>query len=261
MILKAYLKIPLPTPQIYKNKYVGGSALVIGTGLSTTSLIKYKDRIKSKFDVIIGLNFSTKDFEDEMTHHLVLEKNPVQTYTQMKENKFRRDLPRILNFKSLHRFPKNANIIKATRSFFSGKPNIREYHWRDEEGFMNGPPDKQGLSLGSVGLHGLHLAGIMGCSHIYLIGIDFIFGKRDDHYYKDRYYRDNAKEEHKSPLTKVEHNGKIYQTTNYFRDSAKLVDKVIETMCRPNGIEVFSFSDGLVASARKLDLDEFFAEG
>ena len=152
MISDAYLKMKLKSPSIFKDTFVGKSALIIATGMSTRNMVKYKDVLKDKFDVIIGLNFSTVDFEDQLTHHLLLEKKPVQSYEDMKKNpkKYRKDLPRILNFKGLHRFPQDLNIIKATRTNFDGKPDIRKYSNNNCEGFLNGPLNRQGFSVGSV---------------------------------------------------------------------------------------------------------------
>lgn len=260
MIPEAYLKMKYPTPEIFKNKFVGKSALVIATGLSTKKLVQYKHKLLDRFDVIIGLNRSTDDFEEQMTHHLLIEKKPIVIYTDMKKNpsKYRKDLPRILNFKGLHRFPQDLNIVKAARTSFDGNPNIREYNTNNCEGFLNGPLNRQGLSIGSVSLQSIHLVGIMGCSKLYMIGLDLVFGDKFDHYYSDRSYRDNASLLNKSPIVSVTNNGIKYETTEYFRDSAGYLDKVIKTMCRPAGMEVYSFSDGLLTVPIKLDVDEFF---
>lgn len=259
MLSEKYLQIQLPDPSMFKNTFVGKSAIIIGTGMSTKKLIKYKDSLVDKFDAIIGLNFSTNDFENQLTHHLLLEKKPVMSYTDMIKNndKYRKELPRILNWKGLHRFPKNLNIVKATRTNFGGEPNIREYKYKGYEGFLNGPLNEQGLSTGSVALHGIHLACFMGCNRIYLVGTDFVFGEKFDHYYEDRYYRDNRKEIHKSPIINIGDKKKS-ETTQFFQDSAKFIDKAIITMCNPIGIDVFSFSDGLLTAPVKLDIDEFF---
>lgn len=254
---KDYLKINLPTPEIFKNKNVDGSALVIGTGLSTEKLLKYKDIIRKKFDAVVGLNFATNDFEDQLDYHLVLEKNPVQTYTQMKSGKYRKDLPRILNFKSLNKFPKDINVIKATRCNFDGKPDIREYSVKNNEGFINGPVNAEGFSVGSVGMHGLHFAGILGCSKVYMIGIDLVFGKYD-HYYGDMFYRKCAVKENKSKLIKIEHNGCVFDTSQFFKDSADFINMMINTQCKSKNISVFSFGDGLITAANKINIDDFF---
>jgi len=261
MISKEYMKMKYSSPSIFENKFIGKTAIIIGTGMSTKRLVQYKQKIQDRFDVVIGLNLSTIDFEKQITHHLLIEKNPIAVYTDMKKNpdKHRKDLPRILNFKGLHRFPKDLNIIKATRTDFGGKPNIKKYNNNGFEGFLNGPPNKRGFSVGTVTLQAIHLACIMGCDKIYLIGVDLIFSDKYDHYYKDRKYRDGVQGQNKSPIVKVKNNGAIMETTEYFRDSAEYLDKVIDTMCRPKGIEVYSFSEGLLYSPIRLDIDKFFA--
>lgn len=258
MIPEAYAKMEYPSPNIFKNKFVGKNAIIIGTGMSTKKLVQYKDRLRDIFDVVIGLNFSILDFDEQMTHHLLIEKKPVAIYTELKNTKYRRDLPRILNFKGLHRFPKDLNIIKATRTNFGGKPDIRKYNNNGFEGLLNGPINKDGFSVGTVTLQAIHLAGIMGCNNIYISGVDLVFGSKFDHYYEDRAYRNGHTGPNKSAIVKVSNNGKTYETTSYFRDSAKYLDEVIDTMCRPVGIEVYSFSDGLLSAPEQLDVDIFF---
>jgi len=81
-----------------------------------------------------------------------------------------------------------------------------------------------------------------------------------DHYYNDRAYRNGKPGPNKSPITKVTKNGKIYETTTHFRDSAEYLDKVINTMCRPVGIEVYTFSDSLLTAPMQVDIDKFFGE-
>jgi len=259
MISKAYLKMELSSPIIFKNKFVGKRVLIIGTGMSTKKLVKYKHKLN--FDAVIGLNFSTVDFEDQITHHLILEKNPINSYADMikNPNKYSKVTPRILNFKGLHRFPEYLNIVKTTRTNFDGKPNIREYRANGCEGLLAGPRNKQGLMVGTVALQAIHFAGILGCKELYIAGADLVFGKKFDHYYEDRSYRDSKGGKNKSPIIKLARGGTTYDTTEYFRDSAVYLDKVVNTMCRPAGMEVYSFSEGLLTAPIKLDIDKFFA--
>lgn len=257
-----YAELPYPTPEVLTGAHKGSSVLIIGTGPSTKELVSFKGRLKSRFGLVMGLNFATNDFEDEMDYHVVLEKNPVKTYQAMIDSgEYRRDLPRILNWKSLDRFPGDLNIYKSTRSNFSFSPDISKYRHNGTEGLLLGPPDSKGLSVGSVMLNAIHLASIMGCAKIYMVGADLLFKDQYDHYYPDNHYRKSTtKLKNRSPIIKVSHKGKTYQTTEFFRESAKFIDTVIETKCNPIGIEVFDFSEGLITKAKQLNLKEFFGE-
>lgn len=256
-----YYRLQLPEPTIFENQYVGKTALIMGTGMSTQNMIKYKNKINKKFDVVIGLNFCIKDFEENLTHHLVLEKNPHSLYVEMEKSKnYRKDLPRILNWKTLYHFPKDLFIIKAARNYFDGVIDIRKYKYNNKEGFIIGPANKQGVSVGTVALQGLHLAGIMGCTNAYIVGVDLIFGDNLDHYYGDRFYRDNSNEKHKSPIIREIYNNKECYTTRFFKDSANYLNNIFIPKCFLMGMNVYTFSQGLVSGAIGVNLEDFFGE-
>lgn len=258
-----YLALAYKTPEYLFNTNKDKSVLIIGTGSSTAELIKYKDQIKSKFDVIIGLNFATKNFEDVLDYHVILESNPVAIYSEMNKSgaKYRRDLPRILNWKCIHRFPKDlTTIYKAIRSNFDFNVDITKYKHNGSEGLLYGPIDTTGLSAGTVMSNAIHFACIMGCNKIYMVGADLLFRDENDHYYADnQFYRKSKTKIHKrSPIVKVIHKGKSYLTTELFRESAKFIDKIIKEQCEPNGIEMYDFSDGLLYQPKQLNMKDFF---
>ena len=247
-----------PSPKTLTNKHDGESALIIGTGHSTKNLVQYKDKLRDKFDVIVGLNFSTRDFEDELDYHMILEKNPVKSYEAMSDGNYRRDLPRILNWKSLDKFPDDIKAYKSTRTDFGGKPHIRKYNNNDHKGFLMGPKGNKGLSVGSVALNAIHFAGILGCKNVYLMGADFLFKDEFDHYYPDSHYRKSTtKLANRSPIITVQHNGAGYKTTKFFQESAEHINTVIDTLCKDANMNVYDFSDGLITSATSLDIDDF----
>jgi len=258
-----YLAQSYPTPDSFKNKFLEMKCLIIGTGPSTSNLIEYKDKIKEKFDVIIGVNFATKDFEQYMDFHVVSEKNPFNIYMDMNKNssKNRKDLVRVFNWKTIHKYPKNLTYVKMTRNYFDGDIDIRNYRHKSgkTEGLLVGPISKDdGLSVGTVILQALHLACILGCNDIYLSGADLIFSEEYDHYYKDRLYRDNAHRDWQTPIIEIEHNNKKYKTMRMWRDSAKYINTVISTQCKQAGISIYSFSDGIITDAIKVNIDRFF---
>ena len=257
-----YVSTPYKTPNDYKNKYSGATGLIIGTGVSTSNILPYKDELKKHFDVIVGVNFATKDFESQMDFHVVAEKDPVNIYVEMNKPDInnRLDLPRVFNWKTIPKYPKNLNFIKMMRNPFSGKPNIREYRYNGTEGLLAGPTTVDGLSAGTVILQALHMTCILGCENIYLVGADFVFSEKYDHYYQDRLYRGDTKKpkDWGTPLIEVNHDGKKYQTLRIFKDSADYINYVIDNLCKPAGANVYSFSDGLVTNAIPADAKTFF---
>ena len=85
-----------------------------------------------------------------------------------------------------------------------------------------------------------------------------MFKDKYDHYYPDNHYRKSkTKLANRSPIITVKHAGKEYKTTKFFEESAKYIDTVINTECKPAGMEIFDFSDGLISAATALDLDTF----
>lgn len=246
------------TPADFEGKHKRSSILVIGTGHSTKHLVPYKDKLRDKFDAIIGLNFSTRDFEHQLDYHMVLEKNPVKIHSAMKKTSYRKDLPRIINKKGAEKWPKDIMAIPATRSNFDGKPNITKYQYNGTEGFLVGPPGHKGLSVGSVALNGMHFAAMLGAKKIYLVGADFLFKDEFDHYYPDSHYRKSTtKLANRSPIINVKCEGEEYKTTRFFQESAAYIDKMIDTLFVNAGIVVYDFSHGLIKKAISLDIDEF----
>lgn len=257
-----YNDLEYQTPSALAGAHPGAKFLIIGAGTSTTKLIPFKDKIRDKFDAVIGLNLTTLGFEDQLDYHLIIEKNPKNMYEPMHNGAhvYRRDLPRILNWKGIHRFPKDFPIYKATRHNFGGKAEIRKYAYSGNEGLLIGPPDTLGLSAGTSAMQALHLACIMGAKEIYLIGADLYFQGEYDHFYPDaKFYRKSkSKRGAASPIVKVQHNGRTYESTEFFRESAKFFDHVIPTYCGKEGIGVYDFSDGLITKAIEIDILTFF---
>lgn len=257
--LKEYLNKQYQTPQVLKNKYAGSRILIIGTGTSSKNLMPYKNKIRNKFDVIIGTNFSTRGFEEELDFRLIVEKKSTSFVQDLLNRNCRKNLTHIINWKAIDQYPNFIPRIKTTRQNFNFNPNVREYSWGGEEGLLIGPHDSKGLSVGSVSCCALHLACIMGAKEVYMVGCDLFFRDGGDHFYGGNYYSTSTtKPENRSPFVEIEKDGVKYKTLEFFRESARFVDKVIVDYCRPIGIEVFDFSDGLITKANKLKTDGFF---
>lgn len=253
-----------PTPASLKDKHAGQSALIIGTGPSCKQLLDHRDQLRSKFDVIIGLNFSIIDFEQQLDYHLVLENKPTKVEFWMRQNPHRKDLTRILNNKAIRFFPSDLNIIKADRWDFDGKPDIRNYDVEGGSGLFAGYEEL--FIDGSVIIQAVHLAGIMGCNKIYTIGGDLYF--KDKRYYYGDDHSNKYRITHKPmnrlgdkqlALCEVEFRGEKVWSLPVYAKSALCVNKLAKEECEPNGIEVYDFSDGLLTT-RPVIVSEFFQE-
>jgi hypothetical protein len=253
-----YVEMNHRTPQFLKDKHPNSDILVLGTGVSTAKILKYKERLKEKFDAIIGVNFAIKDFEEEMDYHVIAEKGTIKPFMNVENGNFvyRKDLVRVFNWKIIDKYPKDMTFIKSNRNSFDGNYSIREYRHNGTEGLLTGPRSVDKIALGTVVLQSMHLACILGAKNIYLSGADFVFTPEYDHYYKDKLYRD-MKRDWQTPVITIEHNGKEYKTLRYFKDSAEFLDPFIREL-GGLGIKVCSFSDGLLKEAERVDADNFF---
>lgn len=244
------------TAAVFKNVHAGKTILILGTGTSTSLAIPHKYNLKKHFDIIIGINFATKEFEDQMDYHIVMEHTPVPIYTDMFKRKHRKDLPRILNCTCLKSFPQYLNIIKSTRYGFNDNPHPRKYTKDDGEGLFSGYNN----IAHSTAIQAIHLACIMGCDNIYLIGIEMMFKDKFDHFYKDRLYRNRPKHLSKASthtIINVDVDDKKYESIQFFKNSAEDIDRFIASACRPMGINIYDFSEGLLKEPIKLDFDKF----
>jgi hypothetical protein len=261
MILPQYLSKPYPTPQALRNRHLGADILIIGTGTSTAQLIPYRDQIRARFGCVIGLNFATKHFEDVLDYRLIVEKKADSFLADLHSRPYRKDLPHIINWKSIDQYPKDLPLYKTTRCNFDFQPNLREYHLDGQEGLLIGPQDSIGLSAGTVTAQALHLACIMGASSVYLVGADLMFREGGDHYYGGNYYANSkTKPANRSPLVTVEHQGQQVRTTEFFYKSAQFIDRVIETHCKTAGVAVYDASAGLITKAQDITLERLMLD-
>lgn len=259
--MASYQEKPFKTPHDLRGKYYGAKALIIATGGSTKSLIPYKDRIRSKFDLVLGLNMATNNFEEELDYRLIVEKKAGNFVSDLNSRNYRKDLPYIINWKGIDDYPRCIPRYKTGRCNFNFKPDLRQYKIGTQEGLLIGPTDVQGLSVGSVSCQGLHLAGILGAEEAYLIGCDLIFNDQGHHYYGGNVYSNSkTKPENRSPIITIDFHGSKIQTLRFFYESAGFIDKVAEDYAKKAGMRVYDFSGGLLSKPTKLKLDEFFGE-
>lgn len=261
----AYKDLKLSTPEIFEGTRPNSKILIISSGHSTSGILKYKEKLKDKFDVIIACNYSFEFFDDIIDFHLVTEKTSKDArnlvYKILGSKQFRHDVPRIVNWKGLELYPQNYNYIKVVRSNFNFMPNVRKYKHNGEEGLLIGPPGKQNFSLGSVTLSAMHFSAMLGASEIYLIGADMCFKNQFDHFYNDRIYRDRPeglKVANAHNIVQVQLHGQTYDTTEFFKESAEYIDRAIVNYF--HGMKVYDFSDGLLSKPIRLKIDEFLSE-
>lgn len=262
-IVSRYHKVNLPAPDVFENKYPNSRVLIISNGHSTKGILDKKHKLKEYFDTIIIVNSGFMYFDDIADFHIICEKisehSSNRIWQELNAGDYRVDMPRIFNWKGIENYDSRFNIHKLRREYFGGKPNIRSYKKDGIEGLLIGPTNEQNFSLGSVTLSSMHFAAMLGASEIYLIGADMIFKDEYDHFYPDRAYRDipvGTKKENDNNVVTVEFDGKQYQTTDYFRDSARCIDKLIVDIFSKE-LRVFDFSNGLIQEARAADITKF----
>ncbi len=255
------------TPEVFANSAKNKKVLIISSGDSTLKALKYKSKLRNKFDIVICVNYSFRDFDDIIDYHVVVERtleiDPISVARSLSEKEFRTDVPRIVSWNGIHMYDKKYNMYKTTRSNFNFSPDIRKYKHNGSEGLLYWKPRISRWSTGTVVLSVMHFACILGSSDIYLIGSDLCFKSEFDHYYKDKIYRDKKEfskfaRKHRVGIVDVEHGGKKVQTSDLFRDSAETLNELIPTLFK--GVSVYDFSDGLITTAINLDIDKFMVE-
>ena len=252
----------LPKPDIFEGTKPNSSALIISGGHSTKQILERKKEVRKQFDVIIVVNRTFQFFDDIADFHIITEKTSISSdLTNSKllhTNNYRTDLPRIINYKGIEFYPKKYNRIQTNRSNFNFAPDIRKYSHNGHEGLLTGPIGKKKMSIGSVTLSAMHFAGILGSNKIYLIGADMCFKDEYDHFYKDNIYRKTpswVKKEHRHNIVRVEVDGRFYETTEYFKQSAEYISSMITTIFKD--VPIFDFSDGLLKNTNKINISNF----
>lgn len=258
----SYDNINLPKPDVFKDTRSGQNALIISNGHSTREILDKKNLIRKKFDVIIAVNRGFEHFDDIIDFHIVAEKTSKSSdntvYENLSSGDYRTDVPRLINWKGIELYPEKYNRYKITRCNFKSQPDITNYTHNGEEGLLVGPLGRQNFSLGSVTLCAMHFCGILGIKSIHLIGADMCFKDNFDHFYNDTVYRNRpkyVKEKNAHKIVKVELHGKTYDTTDYFKESAHYIEKLVMTDFTKNNIDVFDCSDGLMQNIPQVKIN------
>jgi len=261
--LKGYFDCKLSTPEKFAGSKVGSKILIISSGESTSKILKYKDSLRDKFDAIICVNYSFREFDDISDFHISVERqkptDPITVPGAIGEN-YRTDIARLVNWNGSELYNPKHNLYKTTRSNFYYKPDIRKYKHNGSEGLLYWKPKSKGWSSGTATLSAMHFATILGADEVYIIGSDLYFKSEYDHYYKDKIYRDpeftkKVQPKHRMDIVDVKIGDRLVKTTNLFRDAAETLNELIPTVFKD--VSVFDFSDGLITTATSLNIDEF----
>lgn len=262
--LQGYFDCKLKTPEGFTGSFPNSKVLIISGGESTAKILDCKYKVKKKFDAIICVNYSFRDFDDVSDFHIVVERqkktDPITVPGALDEKKYRTDLPRLVNWNGSDLYNSRYNLYKTTRSNFYYKPNIRKYKYNNSEGLLYWKPKSKGWSSGTATLSAMHFATMIGANEIYIIGCDLYFKSEYDHYYKDKIYRNpeftkKVQPKHRMDIVETNIGNRKVKTTNLFRDAAETINELIPTVFE--SVKVYDFSDGLIIKAIPLDIDEF----
>jgi hypothetical protein len=263
--LQGYFDCTLKTPEEFIGIKPNSKVLVVSSGPSTSKILKYKDKLKNKFDAVICVNYSFRDFDDVSDFHIIVERqkktDPITVPGALDKKNYRTDLPRLVNWNGSELYDSKYNLYKTTRSNFHYKPHIRKYRYNNSEGLLYWTPKSKGWSSGTATLSAMHFATMLGADEVYLIGSDLYFKDEYDHYYKDKVYRDpgftkKVQPKHRMDIVSVSlGDGRKVQTTNLFSDAAETINDLIPTVFMD--VKVFDFSGGLITKAIPLDIDNF----
>ena len=222
-------------------------ALIVGAGSSTADLLPYKNNLN--YDYIVGVGGTFQHWDDILDCHIVTEKYLTQQ-DELNQGSYRTDLLRLVNYKSKHRYNPKYHIVGITRSQMPDNFNTRELIPTEADkpiGLLVGPINADGLSTGSVVLSAIHWCSHKGATEITLVGVDLCFKGEYDHYYPDRFYRDQISK-HANAAKPIVVDG--ISTTDYFYESASVLDNMMRDVFKD--IRFYDMSNGLLKYPTRL---------
>jgi hypothetical protein len=180
-------------------KHAGERALLVLGGPSGVNWQKLASSLA--FDFVIGVNGVNGQIP-QLDYWLCIE-NMQHTFSQAQKHKNKRYIAimemflrtgakiRLVNDKSYRLLKDQSNVIKVRRAYgleleyLPEEFSVREYG----RGLLVGPSvgregvDAAELTIGTVGLQGLHLAGILGVAEVHTIGFDLMLAE-SQHWYE-----------------------------------------------------------------------------
>jgi hypothetical protein len=182
----------------HAGRYPGKRALIVLGGPSGSAVESLRQSIR--FDVILGgngVNQMVHDLDywmcaENMTRSARLARQGEPRSVEFMKMFYRStgDAVRLISHRSWHLLKDTTGCIRIRRKGYEGVEQMpagfsfREYG----EGYLSGPLLKHKTAgvpvrAGTVGLHLLHHAGILGCSEVHTIGYDLAFKREDAHHW------------------------------------------------------------------------------
>lgn len=237
----------------HAGKYAGGVALVVLGGYSAVNWAELYAKIKP--DVILGAN-GVNSIVHDLDYWMIAE-NMTRTARRAKEGEpdaiqymemFHRDAGAKVKLVSHHSWPhlhSTRNCIKIRRHEYlidGSDFSFREYRYGFLQGWVlrhteAGTP----VNVGTVAVHLLHMAGILGAAEVHTIGYDLMF--RDDTRHHAYDYPVYQPDRFRTPEAFVEYKGVKSQW--FWIETAQYL-KQIEPLFERDGLVWRDHSNGLL---------------
>jgi len=230
--------------------------LIIGSGPSTKNIVRYKNCLKECFDVIIGINSVFLEFEDLLNFHMIPEANAFQEYDLLNDKKIIKNplTPRIVDESNIKCVDKPLNVIGCKKVNIDYLSSFKRYDGKSLYNLAEKFDDSFG-PIGTAFLQSLHFAVMLGAQSIFIIGSEFCFADSSDRFYNTKFYSNLSGGIYEK--TKIIRGNRTYNTMLAFKLAALTADFAINKFILPEGIKIYDFSNGLMSSPKKLDLDKF----
>jgi hypothetical protein len=240
------------------NKYAGGRCLIVLGGYSGAA---WRDlHAAYQPDVVIGVNGTnaSDDLRSVMDYWICTESMSIwDKLATVKGDQRAADLmkmmyrtgkyTRLISHRSWHLIPDKTNAISVRRTGYEIEDIPSDFTFRDYgEGFLGGWVLKHAeagspVRVGTVGLHALHMAGILGCSQVATIGFDLMFRDTERHHWYDQpiYQPDRFRK----PEMFTEYKG--IATQWFWVETADYLKQIYPRL-QVDGIEWIDYSEGLL---------------
>lgn len=249
----------------HANLYKGGTALIILGGDSARNWRDLKEEIKP--DVILGANGVVLEIPDLDVH--MCAENMTLTYKRAKlgdlnAQRMMRMVEsttakvRLLSHRSWGLIEDKTNAICIRRRGWEMDEMPASYSFREYgEGYHSGWLLKHKhagvpVHVGTVGLHLIHHAGILGCSKIHTIGFDLCFRDPDHHHFYE--WPPYRQDRFRNQSMFIEYKGFATQWV-WVECAANL--KMLDPYFKRDGMQWSDHSDGLLSIIQGEDVKTY----
>jgi hypothetical protein len=240
----------------HAGKYAGGTALIVLGGYSAVDWEQVRDSVRP--DVILGANGVNAKIHDldywmcaeNMTRSAKLADEGDERSRQFAEILNRKGARvRLVSHRSWHLLEDASDAICIRRQGYELTEIPENFTIRNYgEGYWSGWILKHKhagvpVHVGTVGLHMLHHAGILGCSEVHTIGFDLMFREGDGHHWYPYpiYQADRFRNE--TMFTTFEG----IPTQHYWIETAEYL-KAVEWLFNRDGMRWIDHSNGLLTA-------------